>query len=50
MTNIDMVSKYIKVEKSDELFLPNFINELNLLNIYDQLETQEKIMRFSPYY
>ena len=40
ITNIDKVSKYIEVEKSDEIFLQNFIHELKLLNIYDQLETK----------
>ena len=50
ITNIDKVSKYIEVEKSDEISLQNFITELKLLNIYDQLETKlhtnpEKIMR-----
>ena len=40
MANIDKVSKYIEVEKSDEISLQNFINELKLLNIYDQLETK----------
>ena len=40
IANIDKVSKYIEVEKSDEISLQNFINELKLLNIYDQLETK----------
>ena len=40
ITNIDKVSKYIEVEKSDEISFQNFINELKLLNIYDQLETK----------
>ena len=40
MTNIDMISKYIEVEKSEENSLQNFINEIKLLNIYDQLETK----------
>ena len=40
ITNIDKVSKYIEVEKSDEISLQNFINELKLLNIYNQLETK----------
>ena len=40
ITNIDKISKYIEVEKSDEISLLNFINERKLLNIYDQLETK----------
>ena len=40
IANIDKVSKYIEVEKSDEISLQNCINELKLLNIYDQLETK----------
>ena len=39
IAKIDKVSKYIEVEKSDEISLQNFIHELKLLNIYDQLET-----------
>ena len=40
IANIDKLSKYIEVEKSDEISLQIFINELKLLNIYDQLETK----------
>ena len=34
------VSKYIEVEKADEISLQNVINKLKLFNIYDQLETK----------
>ena len=40
IAKIDTVSKYIEVEKSDEISVQNFFNELKLLNIYDQLETK----------
>ena len=40
ITNINKVEKYIEVEKSDEISLQNVINELKLLNIYDQVETK----------
>ena len=40
IAKIDKVSKYIEVEKSDEISLQNFINKLKLLNIYYQLETK----------
>ena len=40
IAKINKVLKYIEVEKSDEISLQNFINELKLLNIYDQLETK----------
>ena len=40
IAKIDKVSKYIEVEKSDEISLQNCINELKLINIYDQLETK----------
>ena len=40
ITNIDKVSKYTEVKKSDELSLQNCIKKLKLLNIYDQLETK----------
>ena len=40
IANIDKVSKYIEVEKSDEISLQYCINEIKLLNIYDQLATK----------
>ena len=41
ITNIDKVSKYIEVERSDEISLQNFISDLKLLIIlYDELETK----------